>query len=100
MANNFVKFKGNKIGKSLVEINTENNIKEILEVAEKNSCKIILPSDFAVSSSTEGEANFKDLKNVKDDEMILDIGPQNYRKNMQNNRFIENSVMEWPSWIF
>ena len=49
-------------------------------MAEKNSCKIILPSDFAVSSSTEGEANFKDLKNVKDDEMILDIGPQTIEK--------------------
>ena len=80
MANNFVKFKGNNIGKSLVEIDTANNIKEILEEAEKNNCKIILPSDFAVSPSTEGEANFKDLKNVKDDEIILDIGPQTIEK--------------------
>ena len=62
MANNFVKFKGNNIGKSLVEIDTENNIKEILEEAEKNNCKIILPSDFAVSSSPKVRLILKILK--------------------------------------
>ena len=80
MANNFLKFKGGKIGKSLVEIDAEKTVKEILNEAEKNNCEIILPSDFAVSNSTEGEASFKELKNVKDDEMILDIGPQTIEK--------------------
>ena len=81
MANNFIKFKGNKVGKSLVEIDSEKNVKEILNKAEKNNCKIILPSDFAVSNSTdEGEASFKELKNIKDNEMILDIGPQTIEK--------------------
>ena len=84
MANNFLKFKGNKIGKSLVEIDAEKTVKEINE-AEKNNCEIILPSDFAVSNSTEGEASFKELKNVKDDEMILDIGPQTIKKDRKNN---------------
>ena len=80
MANNFIKFKGNKIGKSLVELNSEETVKEILEEAEKNNCKVIIPFDFAVSNSIEGNADFKDLKNVKDDEMILDIGPLTIEK--------------------
>ena len=59
MANNFIKFKGNKIGKSLVEHGSEKIIKEIYDKVENSNCEIITPFDFAVSSSTDGEATFK-----------------------------------------
>ena len=62
--------------KSLIEVGSEKIIKEIYKSADKNNCKIITPSDFAVSETTDGKANFKDLVNVKDNEIILDIGPQ------------------------
>ncbi len=76
MANNFIKFKGNKVGKSLVEPNSEKTVEEIINKAENNNCKIIIPSDFAVSDSTKGVAKLKNLQNVEDNEMILDIGPK------------------------
>ena len=38
------------------------------------------PLDFAVSKSTNGEANFKGLNNVMENEIILDIGPQTIYK--------------------
>ena len=76
MANNFIKFKGNKIGKSLVEKDSEKIIVEIFEKAKSNSCKIITPFDVAVSETTHGKAITKDLNNVGDGEIILDIGPQ------------------------
>ena len=59
MANNFIKYKGNKIGKSLIEAGSEKIIGEIYDKADKNSCKIVIPLDFAVSESIDGEANLK-----------------------------------------
>ncbi len=80
MANNFVKFMGNNVGKSLTEIGTEKVIKEIYNLAGQNNCKIITPIDFAVSETSNGNANFKNLKNVMDNEIILDIGPKTIEK--------------------
>ena len=80
MANNFIKFNGNKVGKSLVESGSEKMIKEIYNNANKYNCKIIIPSDFAVSELTNGEARIKNLNNITDKEIILDIGPQTVKK--------------------
>ena len=76
MANNFLKFRGNKVGKSLVESGSEKIIQEIFDKIDKSNCEIITPYDFAVSNSVDGEAIFKDLNKVDDNEIILDIGPQ------------------------
>ena len=43
MANNFLKFKGINIGASLIEKGSENTVKNINTLAEKNKCKIIIP---------------------------------------------------------
>ena len=80
MANNFIKFKGNKIGKSLIETNSDKNIKEIYNKAKKAKCEIIIPLDFAVSQTTNGQALFKDEDKVSDKEIILDIGPKTIEK--------------------
>ncbi len=80
MANNFIKFKGNKIGKSLVEPGSEKIIKEIYDKVNKSNCEIITPFDFVVSGSADGEAIYKDLNSVSDNEIILDIGPQTINK--------------------
>ncbi len=76
MANNFIKFRGNKIGKSLVESGSDKMIEEIYNKVDNSNCEIVTPFDFAVSNSTDGEAIFRDLNEVKDNEIILDIGPQ------------------------
>ena len=62
MANNFIKFAGNNVGKSLIEIGSEKIIKEIYDKAKENNCDIIIPLDFAVSETSDGNANLKDLK--------------------------------------
>ena len=80
MANNFIKFKGNKVGKSLVETSSEIIINEIYDKAIENNCEIVTPLDFAVSENTEGKANFRELNSVKENEIILDIGPKTIKK--------------------
>ncbi|MDB9760406.1 phosphoglycerate kinase [Pelagibacteraceae bacterium] len=79
MANNFLTYKKYEIGKSLKEENTENVVGKILEQAEENECKILVPQDCLVSKSFEGEAVSKDIKYIKKDEIILDIGSKTVR---------------------
>ena len=76
MANNFLAYKKYEIGRSLKEENSENVVKKILDDAEENKCKIIIPEDCLVSKSFEGDAVSKDTKFVEKDEIILDIGPK------------------------
>ena len=76
MANNFFIYKNLKIGKSLIEENTKEIIKTIYEKAKKNKCKILIPEDCVVGSSFNGNGVNKDLNIIKDNDIILDIGPK------------------------
>ncbi len=80
MANNFIKFKGDEVGKSFIESGSEKIINEIYNSANESTCNIIIPSDFAVSKTFDGDANIRDIKKVMDNEIILDIGPQTIEK--------------------
>jgi len=88
MANNFIKYKGNNIGKSLIEANSEKIIGEIYDKADKNNCEIVIPLDFAVSESIDGEANFKDFQDIQENDIILDIGQKTIKK---INKVIDSS---------
>ena len=74
MANNFFVYKKFKIGKSLVEKDTKEIIETIYKKAKKNNCKILIPEDCAVGIDFEGEGKDKNLSDIKDNEIILDIG--------------------------
>ena len=76
MANNFLAYKKYEIGKSLKEENSEDVVERILREAEVNKCKVLIPEDFLVSKSFEGESISRDIESVKKDEIILDIGPK------------------------
>ena len=74
MANNFFTYKNLKIGKSLVEENTNEIIRTIYEKANKNKCKIIIPEDCMVGSSFTSDGINKDIIAIEDNDIILDIG--------------------------
>ena len=74
MANNFLKFKGINIGASIVEKGSENTVKNIYDLAEKNKCNIIIPLDYNTSSNLNGDPVYKSLKDISSKDMILDIG--------------------------
>ncbi len=88
MANNILSFKGNPIGKSLKEENYEKIINDIFETAKNHSCLINYPEDVAVGKSMGDKAIIKDLNEVSNDDIILDIGPKTINK-IKN--IIENS---------
>ena len=76
MANNFLVYKNLKIGKSLVENNTKEIIERIYKKAIENNCEIMIPEDCMVGTSFEGGGESKDLDKIKNNEIILDIGPK------------------------
>ena len=80
MANNFFTYKNLNVGKSLVENNTKEIIKKIYDKARINNCKIIIPEDCIVGTSFEGEGKNKKLEQVKENEIILDIGSSTVQK--------------------
>jgi phosphoglycerate kinase len=88
MANNILSFKGNKIGKSISEENCEKIIKEIFEISKNQLCEITYPDDVLVGKSTDGSAQTKDLRDISDDDLILDLGPKTLKK---IKKIIENS---------
>jgi len=76
MANTMLKHTGSKVGKSICENDCESLIKEILNISRQFNCKITCPIDVVVSKNIEGQGKNKDIKEINDDEMILDIGPK------------------------
>ena len=80
MANNIISYKGNNIGKSIKEENCKNAIKEIFEISEDNSCKLIFPEDVLVGKNMKDKSKIKELSEITDDDLILDIGPKTIEK--------------------
>ena len=76
MANNFIEFHGNNVGKSIKEKNCDRVVREIIDLSKKEKCKIIYPEDVIVSKNLNGSPQKKELKEILSDEMILDIGPK------------------------
>ncbi len=76
MANNFLTFKGIKIGRSLIEKNSEKIIDDIYAEAKRHNCNIIIPEDFNASTSFEGSGTIRKQNSLDEKEIILDIGPK------------------------
>ena len=80
MANNILSHKGNSIGKSIKEQNCETIINEIFETSKNYSCKITYPEDVLVGKNKNDKSQVKELSDITDDDLILDIGPKTINK--------------------
>ena len=92
MANNVLKFKGHNIGKSIQEDNCDKIIEEIFSLSVKKNCKIIYPEDVTVGKNLNGSPEIKELNDVLEDELILDIGPKSI-KNINNIIEKSNTIL-------
>ena len=93
MANNIIKYKGFNIGNSIIENNCNNIIEEIFSLAKQNACEIIFPKDVAVGKKLNDKAKIKDLSNILDDDIILDIGPETI--NLINSILDNSKTVLW-----
>ena len=50
---------------------------------KNHSCKIIFPEDVLIGKSMDGKSKIKELDEVKNDDLILDIGPKKQLKKLK-----------------
>ena len=92
MANNFFVYKNLKVGKSLIEKDTKEIIEDIYKKAEEHNCEILIPEDCMVGTDFEGNGKNKNLNEIEDNEIILDIG-FNTIKSIQKKINASNTVL-------
>ncbi|WP_019141783.1 phosphoglycerate kinase [Noviherbaspirillum massiliense] len=78
IANTFMLAAGLKIGKSLAEADLVNEAKAIIDLMAKRGASVPIPVDVVCAKefSPTAAATVKDVEDVADDDMILDIGPK------------------------
>ena len=78
IANTFMKAVGLNIGKSLVEADLVSEAKAIIDMMAARGAVVPIPVDVvcAKAFSPTAAATVKDVADVEDDDMILDIGPR------------------------
>ena len=93
MANNFFVYKNFNVGKSLIEKNTKEIIETIYKKAEEHGCEILIPVDCMVGKEFNGKGKNKNLDDVQDDEIILDIGANTIKK--IKNKIDQSNTILW-----
>ncbi len=78
IANTFMKAVGLNIGKSLAENDLVNEAKQIIDMMAARGAQVPIPVDVVCAKefSPTAAAAVKDVADVADDDMILDIGPK------------------------
>ena len=76
MGNAMLKNTGLNIGKSVCDDGYKSLVGEIIEKSKTYNCSIYCPLDVVVSKKLNGNGIIKEINEVNNDEMILDIGPK------------------------
>mgnify|MGYP001425402694 CR=1 FL=1 len=93
MANNILNYERFSIGKSIYEKNCNEIVKKIFEVSKKNSCCIVYPEDVITGKNLNDTPTEKDLTQIEEDDMILDIGTKTIKK--INNIINSSKTILW-----
>ncbi len=102
IANTFLKAAGHNIGKSLCEENLLNQASELMASIKSEGGEIPLPVDVVCAKefSEDAEAVTKNISDVEDDDLILDVGPETQKlfdRILQNARTI---IWNGPVGVF
>lgn len=98
MAYTFIKAKGLNIGKSLLD---EDSIDFCKSLLEKYSDKIVLPIDcIAVEEVDSKDYDIKKIDNISDREMGLDIGPKTVDEFKSNLKDAKRVIINGPLGMF
>ena len=82
IANTFIAAMGHPIGNSLYEPNLIDAAKKVMADAKRRGAEVPMPVDVVVAPefSAHAPATVKPVDQVKDDELILDIGPETAKR--------------------
>ncbi len=102
MANTFLYALGKNIGKSLCEKDLKDTALKIIEAAKERGCKIFLPFDVVVTKKFEQNSpcQIVSADAVKDDDIIVDIGPLSVAKLTEELQHHQTLVWNGPLGAF
>ena len=80
MANNILEHQGYKIGKSIKEDNCKEIIDKIFSLAKVHNCNIFYPIDVCVGKNFNDMPQTKNLTQIENDDLILDIGNETIKR--------------------
>lgn len=102
IANTFMLAAGLRIGKSLAEPDLVNEAKAIIDMMAKRGASVPIPADVVCAKefSATAAATVKDVKDVADDDMILDIGPKTAVQLAQQIKQAGTIVWNGPVGVF
>jgi len=102
MSFTFLKAKGLNVGKSLVEDDYIDYSVKMLEKAEKNGVKLLLPLDILAVKEFDKDADFREtgVESIEDDEMGLDIGSETIKLFTEALQGAKTIVWNGPMGVF
>lgn len=102
MANTFLKAQGFNVGKSLLEVEKVELAEQIIAKAKEKGIQLELPVDVVVAGALEADAAHRVVKaaEIKEDEMVLDIGPESAEKFAAHISTARTVVWNGPMGVF
>ena len=102
IANTFMVAAGLNIGKSLVEADLVAEARAIMGIMAARGASVPVPTDVVCAKefSATAVATVKDVKDVADDDMILDIGPQTAQRLAEQLKSAGTIVWNGPVGVF
>jgi len=102
IANTFLLASGHPIGKSLAEPLLVEQAKSVMKSMKARGAEVPLPSDVVVAKSFDAhaKASIKNIKDVDQDDLILDIGPDTAQRLAQQLSQAGTIVWNGPVGVF
>lgn len=98
----FLAAQGKEIGKSLVETDLIDTVKELMIQAEKLGVKFLLPTDIVVAAefSAQSKPTIVNADQIPQDQMGLDIGPKSAENFATEIKFCKTVFWNGPMGVF
>lgn len=102
IANTFLKAAGYNIGNSLYEEDLVEVAKKIMTAAKESGGEIALPVDVVCAKefNEHADASIKGIENIKDDDMVMDVGPETIARFTDILEQAETIVWNGPLGVF
>ena len=100
MANTLLKCMAFEVGKSLIEENCDEMIRNLVNSSKINCCEIILPDDFVVTDSIKNPTYIRKTNQIKKNDIIVDIGDDSIKKLKKLLESCKNVLWNGPAGVF
>lgn len=102
IANTFIAAAGYSVGKSLFEADLVAEAKRLMDVAKANGSEIPVPVDVVCAKefSDSAEATVKNVADISEDDMVLDIGPETAKHYAEILKSAKTIVWNGPVGVF